>query len=139
MRLSKVCTKCGVEKPYAEFHKHKRCIGGYNTVCKECRKPLSTAQWNKQTDEYKIWHRAKSRAKRKGLEFNIEVDDIIIPNVCPILGILMDVPSIDRHDSSKGYIKGNIVIMSNRANMLKNNGTLEEFKKIVKYLESCEI
>lgn len=46
----------------------------------------------------------------------------------------MDTPSIDRHVPEQGYVKENIVIMSNRANILKNNGSLEEFKMLVKYL-----
>ena len=39
-------------------------------------------------------------------------------------------------DSSKGYIKGNIQVISFKANRLKNNGTIEEFKKIISYIET---
>ena len=95
----------------------------------------------------RLYRMAKNRAKNKGLEFSIEKEDIIIPDICPVLGIslLLDggtvltkdfSPSIDRFDSSKDYIKENIRVISWRANKLKSNGTLEEFKKIVKYMES---
>ena len=77
---------------------------------------------------------AKQRAKNKGLEINITEDDIIIPDICPLLGIHIDVnsenkwlrPSLDRIDSNKGYMKDNIQVTSWRANMLKNNALAEE-------------
>jgi hypothetical protein len=87
---------------------------------------------------------ARKRAKAKGLEYNLCKDDLVIPEVCPVLGILLQVgdgrrqansPSLDRVDNSKGYIKGNIRVISSRANALKNDGTLEELKAIVKYME----
>lgn len=87
---------------------------------------------------------AKKRARAKGLDFDISIEDIKVPAVCPVLGIPLfkmggkrtdNSPSIDRVDNSLGYLKGNIMIISSRANLLKNNGTLEEFKSIVKYME----
>ncbi len=133
--MGRECVKCGVWKPREEFHRHAKCKGGINTVCKECRKPISTAQYAKTTLEYRIWSRAKSRAKKKGLPFTITVDDIVIPDVCPVLGIPIDCPSIDQHRPAEGYTPENVVIMSNRANVLKNNGTLREFELLVKYLK----
>jgi hypothetical protein len=43
-------------------------------------------------------------------------------------------PSLNRIDNDKGYVKGNVEILSNRANRLINDGTLEEFRKIVAYI-----
>lgn len=135
------CTKCGEVKPFSAFHKHKQCLHGINTVCKECRKPLSTATWNKTSEEYKIWHRAKSRATKKGLEFNLEISDIIIPEVCPVFGIPFDKTSkdytysIDRIDPNKGYVKGNVAIISNKANRIKSDASLEEILQVVDYVK----
>lgn len=145
--MDKVCTKCGTLKSYDNFHKHKQCIGGYNTVCKECRKPLSKESYQEQSLEYKIWYRAKSRAKIKKLEFNIQIEDIVVPSFCPVLGTSLSLkdgdintsPSIDRIDSSKGYIKTNIRIISNRANILKNNATIEELEKVLEDLKRVKI
>lgn len=87
---------------------------------------------------------AKRRAAAKGLEFSLTKDDIIIPDLCPVLGIPISrsveyhsdgSPSIDRVDSSKGYTKDNIVIISWRANRLKNDATADELRQIAEYME----
>ena len=84
----------------------------------------------------------------KQLEFNIELIDIIIPEMCPILGIKLNKsnnttspnsPSLDRIDSSKGYIKGNVIVISHRANTIKSNGTAEEHEKIAKFIRDKSI
>lgn len=142
----KRCTSCNIIKTYSNFHRHKECIGGYNTVCKECRKPKSKLNYSAQSLEYTIWSRAKSRSKRLKYDFNLEVGDIIIPEVCPVFKtkfVKNDIDytaSIDRIDPSKGYIKGNICIISNKANRMKSNATAEEVFLLSKYLSgSCEI
>lgn len=87
---------------------------------------------------------AKNRAKELGREFNLTRSDIVVPEICPVLGIVLQKgsgpfqassPSIDRVDSSKGYISGNVQVISWRANALKRDGTLAEFRKIVAYME----
>jgi hypothetical protein len=92
---------------------------------------------------------ARRRAKRSGLEFSItEADFPPIGTHCPVLGIEYNQsashntkdfsPSLDRLDNSKGYIVGNVQIISWRANRLKSNGTIEELEKIVKHLRSLK-
>lgn len=90
-------------------------------------------------------YEAKSRAKDRGLEFNLEKEDIIIPSHCPVLGIEIkkheggrpwdNSPTIDRVDNSKGYTKENSRVISWRANRIKNNASLAELKAIIKYIE----
>ena len=88
--------------------------------------------------EYYLWKSAKKRARDKQLDFNIEVSDIIIPQYCPLLNIPVihktgtkkrsaNSPSLDRLDNTLGYIKGNIIVISWRANFLKSDATLQEF------------
>ncbi len=88
---------------------------------------------------------ARKRAKNKGLEFSITAKDIHIPEVCPIFGIKLEQscgrpkdnsPSLDRLDSSKGYIPGNVVVISYRANHIKNNGTADEHRRIADFMSS---
>lgn len=90
--------------------------------------------------------RTRARAKRLGLEFDLELEDVCIPDVCPVLGIPIvcgktgrkgprqNSPSIDRLNPAKGYIKGNVRVVSNRANTLKNNASLQELELVMKDL-----
>jgi hypothetical protein len=91
-------------------------------------------------------HAAKYRAKKRGLEFNLTYDDIVVPEFCPVLGIKLSVnigekkikdtsPTIDRIDSTQGYVRGNVVVVSWRVNRIKNNSTIEELRKIADYYE----
>lgn len=93
-------------------------------------------KWRQDNPERYLFLSARARAKRKGLEFTLDVKDVVIPEVCPVLGINMESPSLDRKDNSKGYTKDNTRVISNRANSLKKDATLEELQLLCKYMES---
>jgi len=88
------------------------------------------------------------RAKRNGLEFDLTFDDVTIPNKCPVLGIDIhpninkrmqdNSPSIDRIDSTKGYTKDNIVVVSWRANRIKSNATIIELQQISNFYQGLQ-
>jgi hypothetical protein len=93
-----------------------------------------------------LWRQAKTRAAIKGVPFSITPDDIEIPEICPVFGITMELglgvrgralksPSVDRIIPSLGYVKGNIAVISYRANSIKSDATLEELKALVRYME----
>jgi hypothetical protein len=87
----------------------------------------------------------KASAKKRGIPFDLtpnQIDDIGIPLTCPVLNIPIyfyreeqkpDSISFDRIDSSKGYTKDNIVVISFRANQLKSNATLAEMEALVNF------
>ncbi len=109
------------KKTYAEANKDE--INSYHRA------------YAKKNAAKKLLIRAKYRAKAKGLDFDLEADDIEIPEVCPYLGFKLVAEagrqkrrsiSLDRIDSSKGYTKGNVRVISWLANTMKNNATLEE-------------
>lgn len=94
--------------------------------------------------EHLIWMETKKRAKKRGIPFEIEVLDIVIPKVCPILGIELSFgvgrvhdasPSLDRIIPEKGYVKGNCFIISSKANRMKQENTLESLEKIINYIK----
>lgn len=89
-----------------------------------------------------LYNRLKNSAKKRNIEFSLtipELNNLTFPLTCPILGIplkfnrqrLQDNSySIDRIDSTKGYSIDNIVVISWRANRLKNNASINELNKI---------
>lgn len=90
--------------------------------------------------EQSMWAMAKIRAKRKGLRFDITIHDIVIPETCPMLRIPLiratgklndNSPTLDRHEAEKGYVQGNVRVISYKANRAKNNLTLDEMKLMV--------
>lgn len=93
-----------------------------------------------------IYKVAKARAKKFNVPFEIEVTDIIMNEFCPITGEKLELfdnnmssaMSLDKVDNSKGYIKGNVQVISRKGNRLKGDGTIEQFKNIIKYMESVQ-
>ena len=88
----------------------------------------------KKDPESHILFRARDSARRKGYKFNLEHDDIFIPEYCPLLNIKLTYndawasPSIDRINPKLGYIKGNVWIISRKANMMKQDISIELLK-----------
>lgn len=87
---------------------------------------------------------ARRRAREKGLPYNIYSEDIVVPEICPILKIplfcgkgaqISNSPNLDRIIPKLGYVLGNIQVISHRANRIKYDATLEELKSIVQYVE----
>jgi len=159
---TKYCKRCEAEKEISQFYKHNKT--GLRFYCIECTKKLAKqdALKYRYTDKYKekikrtqekriqnkekaLLTSVKQRSKRKNINFTICVEDIVIPEYCPILGIPIkhnttglqpDSPSIDRIDNSKGYTKDNIRVISNRANILKKDITIEELEKIIAFYDN---
>lgn len=102
---------------------------------------------NKYESEYDrikgyIIRNSKYMAKRRGIYFNITYKDFELPKFCPILGIELEYGSghdgnssqhatLDRIDNSKGYIPGNIMIISRLANAMKNSSNFQQLKQFI--------
>lgn len=94
--------------------------------------------------EKSLYLSAKRRAKEKNIPFNIEISDIIIPKKCPVFGFNLTVglenletsPSLDRIIPEKGYVKGNVIVVSFKANTIKNNATIDEIKKVYDFYKN---
>lgn len=147
----KECSKCKEDRPSKYFRirddnknatrrpfcticeKQDRAATYLRTRDKRIKRSLTYKEQNVQR---KILGDARASAKRKGLEFNLTIEDIIIPTHCKYLGtplklelgrgLVWSNPSIDRIDSSKGYTKDNVQIISRKANTMKNCSTAEE-------------
>lgn len=131
-KITKNCSCCKQLKNLEKFSKYKYSATGFSSSCIEC---ITYYQNRKGV----ILSRAKQSAKYKNLEFNLTKNDIYLPINCPILNVplnyskgdIMYAPSLDRIDNSKGYIKGNIIIMSRLANIMKNKASFDELKQFV--------
>jgi hypothetical protein len=96
---------------------------------------------------YALWAAAKHRAKLNDILFNVEPQDIVVPEFCPALAIRLECtgkravgpqrqsPTLDRIESGLGYVKGNIWVISCRANSVKNDATFEEMEGLVAALK----
>lgn len=99
--------------------------------------------WRKENWPKYLWYIAKKRAAEYKVPFDITPDDVIIPEKCPVFGFEFVIgknggsdrsPSIDKIIPNLGYIKGNIIVISRRANRIKSDASLEELEKIVGYV-----
>lgn len=98
------------------------------------------------------WHKrrllmaARRRGRKAGLPATIRTADLFWPTHCPVLGIELDYstvrprkwdnpanPSLDRWDNLKGYVPGNVFVISMRANCLKNNANPDELDAVARY------
>jgi hypothetical protein len=137
MKLFKICSRCKKEKQIEKFCRNASRKDGFSCYCTEC-----FTKQRRNTPNAKLinmLHNAKRRAKMKGLDFDIDLKYLIDLRVdeCPVLKIKLnwgrgqglpadDSPSLDRIIPSIGYTKGNVWIISNRANAIKSNATPEE-------------
>jgi hypothetical protein len=143
----KICPRCLEFKSFSNYYKNKSRKDGLSGYCKSChwksshsspnRKKVAASYHNKKKLENPalfMWKRAKHRAQYDygGIEFSITVEDIVIPKFCPYLNVPFDnttkdfAYSLDRIDSSKGYTKDNIRVISVLANIMKNKATEEQ-------------
>lgn len=147
----KVCKECNQSLNLNKFSLIEKwnINSGTKDVCKKCS--IKIRQTEKLNRDWKVdaakllYKNIKSRCKRIGREFSIELEDIIIPEKCPVFGFelkredkqtWMCAPSVDRIDSSKGYIKGNITVVSRRANILKRDATIDELEQLLNYYKT---
>ena len=83
-----------------------------------------------------LLRRARWRAAKKNLPFSLSYEDIDLPTYCPVLGLKLEpltseaAPSLDRIIPKLGYVPGNVLVVSRRANRIKNDATVEELQEV---------
>jgi hypothetical protein len=110
----------------------------------------ATIKWSNSHPEKLMFIKARSNArgggKGKKWEFNLDPSDIVIPKLCPVFGMplvtdlgshryLDNKASLDRIDPNKGYIKGNVWVISWKANRLKSANTIETLEALLMALK----
>lgn len=164
--MGRMCKQCGVFKPAAEFgwklrgkRLTARCI-----ACRKLNYHENPHRVRERAKEYYHAHKehyseqgrahraanvgarlvqaAKRRARDLGIECSIRLDDVVVPERCPVLGVPLvvnrgtcgpDSPTLDRIDPAKGYVPGNVLVVSLRANTIKNNATPHELLRVASF------
>jgi hypothetical protein len=85
---------------------------------------------------------SRYRAKRDGTRHTLTLADIHVPERCPVLGMRLrpakdragpSSPSLDRINPLRGYVPGNVLVVSWRANELKKNATPGELELVAAF------
>lgn len=140
----------------SEFWTNKRLRDGKISECRSCSNARALANYRQRrsADPKRVWAQlvvtsARRRARQRGLDFDLTVDEIIatLPDFCPALGMRLDYrggrgpgarensPSLDRRDNSKGYTATNVVVISYRANSMKRDATVDEIVRLAAFLQ----
>jgi len=147
------CSKCNLSKVHDVKSRRAGCIECIRKLSAKSGKdayiPKEKKEETYNTIENILLMSATARAKKKKLDFSIKHEDVLIPEYCPILGIKIDKfledasqshqsrissPSLDRIDSSKGYVKGNVAVISYKANVIKGQGTAKQHRLIANWI-----
>tara|TARA_X000001382_G_scaffold99003_3_gene73424 strand:- start:2111 stop:3055 length:945 start_codon:yes stop_codon:yes gene_type:complete len=131
---------------------------GYANDLNDDGETVPSKWYTKEMAQKHFMHKAvyniKTRMKKRGESLDPRVTedylDSIFPKdfICPVLGFemkwgeeagRMSSPSLDRFDNSKGYVYGNLIWISKRANLIKWNNSLEELKMVADFLEKNNI
>lgn len=133
----KYCSDCLV------IHSRKKSREWYTNNIRECRVRANKRRAEKirSNPQLRLFKASKSRAALTNKDFNLDLEDIKIPVECPILKVPMVfkslyAPSVDRIDNTKGYVKGNVQVISWKANVMKNSATNEELVKFAEWVNA---
>lgn len=160
----KVCSKCGEEKEETEFYNYPEARGGTPMPrCKACslaydkeyfknnkdRISKVTKDRHEKDPRVRMLTAARFRAKQNDLPFDLTLNDIEIPTHCPILNIELrsvlgkgpkaSSPSLDKLIPELGYVKGNVNVISHRANTLKGDATVAELESLAQWIRDNQI
>jgi hypothetical protein len=125
-----------------EIARAKRCLNRDRNHTNEVKR----ACLRKNPVSY-ILCRIKGKCKKYHIPFNLTHKDIVIPTHCPVLGIPLVIgnataqkgsPSVDRIVPRLGYVKGNITVISHRANTIKSDAMSSELEKVLSYVRKME-
>lgn len=155
----RVCSICLIEKDIEEFIKQRYdrfALDSKQTTigcCKDCNNSRMRVQRIKNKSENYEYHSvreklngARKRARESGYNFNITIEDLMpFPTHCEILGLELNynvsgdsrpenTASLDKVIPDLGYIKGNVKIISHKANRLKSDLDFDTIEKIKEYM-----
>ena len=149
----RVCSSCCEKKPIDEFKKPYK--DGFSLIrkCKSCHAESMRKNRIKNktvNPEYNAirekLNSARKRAKENRYSFDISIEDLMpFPSHCEVFGIKLDyvafgyervesLATIDKVIPELGYTKGNVRIISMKANRMKSDMSLKDIEAIRDYI-----
>ena len=112
---------------------------GENLAREREKRRVNSENFRREKPKSKMLDSAKQRAKKDSLPFNLSLADIPDWDICPVLGVKMEAktryaPSLDKISPQLGYVKGNIQVMSRKANTMKQDATQGELERFAKWV-----
>lgn len=142
----KTCAKCKESKPLTQFQKYTLYKDGLHPRCKSCLSDEKAEDYRKKWFKYQV-RLKKAYCKKVGIPFDLTEKYLksIWTETCPIYGVPFvrhdkkhpNCPALDRLDPNLGYVKGNVVYISSRANRIKYDASTEELKLILAFMEGA--
>lgn len=130
-----------------------------STKCVECVKAKTKERFANNREAVKAarrrYHRAntvmilltsaRARAKQQRVPFNLRREDVTIPTHCPVFGMKLEIgpgkvhsasPTLDKIRPELGYVRGNVAVISYKANRLKSNATPDDLETVARWLRA---
>lgn len=144
---TKKCKACSLDRSVDSFYSNRN---GLHSICKPC--------YILKNKEYQRTYRAKNRfairvrsCKARANENNLPFDltegyiKSIWTDNCPVFGTPLKIEALKGEDHHAqldkivpelGYVQGNVVWLSQRANRIKDDATLEDLERLITWLKS---
>lgn len=139
----KVCGKCGLPKPIAEFNDCTKAWDGLSSLCRPCAAQANKDRYQKYSRNNTlkaIFSQSRKNAQYRGIEFGLTFEEFETlwaaqKGVCAYSGRTMTTDlhdphkvTIDRKDSTKGYTPDNVALCCLVANLMKRDLSMTEFR-----------
>lgn len=141
----KRCRACQQVKELSRFPKSKMVKSGRAAQCSDCKNRYQRERFHLDPRPNMI-SSARTRARKHGVPFDLKASDLVMPTHCPVLGLRLksssgacasaDSPTLDRLIPAKGYVKGNVAIISFKANTIKSDATSAEIRRVAQWLDN---
>ena len=162
------CKLCDRERQREHYQENREKIIARKRNYREENSEQMRINWSSNAKKYRERRRgeevyvlrqllkgAKARAKAKGLPFDLTMEwlETMVISHCPITLEPIDwtrdqvvagkpgqnSPSIDKNKPELGYVQANCAIVSFRGNTIKNNGTIDEHRRVVQYMAAQQL
>lgn len=104
---------------------------------------IRNKRYRDNAPELQLLSGARWRSSKRGEITNLTKEDIVIPEYCPVLKVPLARsgrfgPTLDRKDSTMGYLKENVWVVCRLANQMKSDANLDELKRFAEWIKTLQ-